>query len=510
MSPSPRNNPKSPPTRPEIPLAYRAVRGGLWVMLSSYWQIGFGFIANIFLTRILFPEAFGEFALAMFFAQLIRLQPRLGLSKAYAQYKGKANTAISTYVILEGLAALSTVLVGVLAIPILLWLRYGENVVRVSLVLLLAAILESFASVGSTLFDKELHFKYSSVVQGSAFPLSYIPAFWLALHGAGVWSLVAQTLTFSLLAAMGVWWLLGRKMPHIQIKAQNFDRALAHKFLRFGITVGLVTLLGMLLTQMDNFFIGTFVSKTELGYYDRAYRLAQWPVLLVNALLARAAFFTYAQLQDDPVRLRKTLEMVLWFTILISVPVLLTLLITAPDLLRLLYTDRWLPSTPFLRILVTFALARPLLMNATQFFTAIGKPDLTVRYNLVQLVVLAGTGLPLTLRWGAMGTATAVGTMLVVGIVLNYRRMSTEIGINLLHILAVPGLVGLLVAGGYLLLNRYTGLTTLPLAARVAIKGLYAVGAFAGGLLVLQPYTTRQRLANIWRLLRQQPTDITE
>jgi hypothetical protein len=50
------------------PLAYRAVRGGLWVAVSSYFNVGFGFLANLALTRILAPEDFGIFALAGFTA----------------------------------------------------------------------------------------------------------------------------------------------------------------------------------------------------------------------------------------------------------------------------------------------------------------------------------------------------------------------------------------------------------------------------------------------------------
>jgi len=478
----------------EEPLAYRAVRGGLWVTLSSYWMIGFGFLANIFLTRLLFPEAFGTFSLAMFFAQLFRLQPRLGLGRAFAQYKGQSHEGIGTYVILESLAALGSVAIGLLAVPVLLRVGYGEDVTRVSIALLFAAILESFAGIGNTLLDKELHFADSSLVQSIAFPLSYAPAFWLATHDGGVWSLVAQTFTFSLFSLIGIWWMLHHRWPHFRTQRWHFDKALARRFLRFGLTVGLVTLAGMLLTQLDNFFIGTFVNATELGYYDRAYRLAQWPALLLNALLARAAFYTYARLQDDPVRLRKTVEMVLWLTITLSMPVLLILLITAPDLLTLLYTARWLPSTLFLRILVMFALVRPLLMNANQLFIAIGKPGLTMRYNVVQLAVLAVAGLPFTLMWGALGTCFAVGLTLAVGIVLNYRRVRLETGINLGRLLATPGLVALVILAGYWVLNRYTGLTELPLATRVVLKGVYAGAAFVVLSLLVQPRTTRARL----------------
>ena len=41
--------------RHEAPLAHRAIRSGMWILGASYWTIGFGFIANIGLTRLLTP-----------------------------------------------------------------------------------------------------------------------------------------------------------------------------------------------------------------------------------------------------------------------------------------------------------------------------------------------------------------------------------------------------------------------------------------------------------------------
>jgi O-antigen/teichoic acid export membrane protein len=46
-----------------MPLAYRAVRGGLGVAVSSYFNVSFGFLANPLLTRLLVPEHFGYFVL---------------------------------------------------------------------------------------------------------------------------------------------------------------------------------------------------------------------------------------------------------------------------------------------------------------------------------------------------------------------------------------------------------------------------------------------------------------
>lgn len=43
----------------EEPLAFRVVRGGLFVAASSYFNILFGFLANLVLTRLLAPEHSG-------------------------------------------------------------------------------------------------------------------------------------------------------------------------------------------------------------------------------------------------------------------------------------------------------------------------------------------------------------------------------------------------------------------------------------------------------------------
>jgi len=61
----------------EEPLAFRVVRGALFVAASSYFNILFGFLANLVLTRLLAPEAFGVFSLAMFFLSTPRNKSRL-------------------------------------------------------------------------------------------------------------------------------------------------------------------------------------------------------------------------------------------------------------------------------------------------------------------------------------------------------------------------------------------------------------------------------------------------
>ncbi len=484
-------------------MAYRAVRGGVWVALSSYWMVGFGFAATIILTRLLPPEAFGRFTLAMFFAQLVRLQPKLGLGYAFAQDQSGADRATSTFVILDTAAAVTGLVLCLLAAPLLLQVGYGGSVIGVAIILAGAAMAEGLAGIGATLLEKQLHFRPASLIQSLAFPISYLPAFWLAAHDGGVWSLIAQNVTFNVLTLIGVWWVVLRRWPYIRRMSWRLDRTLVRRYLRFGLPVGASMLAGMLMNQFDNFLVGTLVGETGLGFYDRGYRTAQWPTLLLNSLIARTAFFTYARLQADRARLEKTVTMMLWIVTMVALPLALALFITAPDFITIAYTDRWLPSTPFLRIFVLVSVARPFWENAGALFVALGKPHLTLRFTVIQAVVLVSIGLPLTLAWGAPGTCVAVGLAALTGLALIYRSMRAEISLRLWPVLGAPVIVAGLIVLGYLALSRLTGLNALGLWERAILKVVYTVTVFFGLTFLAQPGLTRERVQYVWRLARQ-------
>ena len=503
MDPSASPEPELDPGQgTSTPVAFRAVRGAFWVMLNSYWTIGFGFVANIVLTRLLDPNAYGTFALAVFFSQLLRVQPKLGLGYAFAQHKQNTGRLVGTYIPTELATATSGLLLSCLAVPILLGLGYAPLVVQVSVILSIAAMTEGLAGMGITLCDKELLFSQTSLIQSVVLPVSYAPAFWLASHGGGVWSLVAQTMTYSALLMIGTWWIVYRRLTFLWKLEWLFDRRLAVQMASFGITVGVALLASMLLAQLDNFMIGTFVGAAALGFYDRAYRTAQWPSTLLSSLLSRTVFYTYAHLRDDITRLSKTVTMVMWLLVMLALPLAVLLFIIAPDLVALLYGERWMPSALFMRILVVYSVVRPLSDNAGALFIATGKPGLMTKFTLLQVLVLLAAGLPLTLTWGAVGTSVAVGLAFGVGLILVYRSITRAIPVKLWSILGLPALVSLLTLTGYLALSRLTGLNDMALPIRIVLKATYAVTTFFTLTFITQPRSTLERIHYVWRLAR--------
>ena len=468
---------------------------------SSIWLLGFGFIMNIALTRLLLPSDFGQFALALFFAQLMRLQPKLNVSFAFAQHPETSGEAIGTYFATEtALGAAGVILVAAVS-PLLVSFGYSATVAKVCIALSIVAFIESVGGMGNMLLDKELRFKETSLLRCVAFPLSYAPAFWLALHGGGVWSIVAQSVAYNALFAVLVWIVVPVRLPHIMKIKWRPDPALARRFLRFGATVGLSGLAGMLLTQTDNFLIGTFVGTAVLGLYDRAYRVAEWPGSLCNAVIARSVFFVYSRLQSDAALLGKAATMVIWAITGVTLPVALGVFVTAPDLLLFIYGDRWVSAAPFLRLLIVYAVLRPLWDNGTAFFIATGKPALAAKCTILQAIVLIACGFPFALLWGATGVCVAVGISFIAGAVFQYSRMAREAPINLAALFGGPALAGALTVLCYLIVTRVTPLSVLSGTPVMALKAIGVAATFLVFTFILQPSVTKQRVRQVVRLL---------
>jgi PST family polysaccharide transporter len=336
-------------------------------------------------------------------------------------------------------------------------------------------------------------------------PLSYLPAFWLAWTGRGALSLIAQNVTLSLLSFLLYGIFIRQRMGWMFQLGWRFERGLARRFLLYGAQSGAATFVTSMLAQLDNFVVGTRSGTVALGFYDRGYRTAQWPNLLLGPLLARSALFTYAQLKDDTLRLRRSVSMVIWLIVGMATPIALALFVAAPDLVRWLYGERWLPAVPILRVLVIAALLRPIWDNAFVLFVGTGRALHIIWIGVVQLAIIFGLGWLLAGYFGPLGVAVAVVVAYTLGLIIAHFLTADNLQLDVVNLFVKPLLVAGLVMAGYWLLNQALPINSWPLPVRTVSKAVYAVLAYYLGTFVVQPRATMERIQYIRRLLRRQP-----
>jgi lipopolysaccharide exporter len=245
------------------------------------------------------------------------------------------------------------------------------------------------------------------------------------------------------------------------------------------------------------------VSVETLGYYDRAYRTAQWPILLMSAVVTRAALYTYVRVQDDAARLARSLDLTTWSINMVGLPMALAVFTSAPDLVRLLYGDRWAPAAVFLRLLLVFSVIRPLLDNANSLFIALKQVRASVLVQVTQTLVLTILGGLLTYRFGATGTAVGVVIAFSLGLLLAYWQLRKLVTVSLSDAIYVPGLCSALTIVIYWAINRIFPVAGLALPVSVGLKIAGTILVFYATVLVVRPawLTERSRylLGLLWR-----------
>lgn len=487
----------------EIPLATQIVRGGAAVALTSYFLFGFGFLSNLVLTRLLSPADFGIIALAFFFFSAFNLRPKLGIDQAFAQNPSSDGPASGTLAVMSIMAGSASLLLTLIAVPILLALNYSPAVIWVTTAFAVIGLSDSVMGIAWVQLDKALLFSRVSLVTAIAFPIAYVPAFALALYGAGYWALVAQPAAYSLLLLVGLWWSARRYLPVIWQQRWTFSRAMARQFVRFGVLVGAATIFAIIVYQFDNFLVGTFVGEAALGFYDRAYRVAQWPSLLIGSVLTRTAFYAYSRMQNDLARLTRTATMSLWIVTTIALPLALAIFVSADDLVLFLFGSGWLPSAIFVRFLVAYSILRPLLEDAYSLFIATGHPRRATIVNIAQALAIVAAATPLTFRLGAIGTAVGVGVAFVAGLVVTYYFVRKTLPtLSLRDAFIVPTIAAIAALSGSLLLATSPALSALPLLMQLLIKASFTVAVYFGITLLLRPQITRERAVYVWQLFR--------
>ncbi|NOZ28446.1 MAG: oligosaccharide flippase family protein [Chloroflexi bacterium] len=474
-----------------LSIAARAVRGSFYSVGASAITLTLGLTRAVLLARLLLPEHFGVVTLALFYVQLADRLRALGLGRAMIHRREVDDRVVSTYFTLQmalllgslmTLAALAPVLAraypGMPSLVYILWALVG-----VSLIKGLNAYQETFLSRDLDFRRLALADVVSSVTMTIAAPLA-------AWYGWGAWSLILEQ-AGGQIARSAVCWIL----PVAPTPRLGWDGEALRWFWRFGIRVWWGTNLSYLLDRFDDFWIGTALGKTPLGYYSRAYEFARYPRRIIANPLASVFFPTFARLQSDRLRLSQAFFRVTSLMIRAGFGFGLMFILAAPELIRLLIGERWLPMLTTFQLMLVYTLADPLTVVAGNLLVAAGHPGRVTRARAVQLAVFVPAVVVLGRWWGIEGVALAADLMVLVGLVLLFAQTRHLVDYSWRAMWLWPTVAVALIAPATLMgvdVGR-----DWSLWGRLAFKCV-SVSVLYGGLLWL---TEREQLRAGWHLL---------
>ena len=379
-------------------LRQRTVSGLKWNAATQALAKGLQFVALIVLARLLSPYEFGLIGMILVFTGFASTIADAGLSAAIIQRQevseGNLNSAfwLST--------AIGCALTVVLAcVAPLIAKFYGEpRLQTMTIVLALNFILASLHVVQYALIHKALDFRSRFRIEIAAISSSAIVALALALAGAGVWSLVGQSLCDNA-ARTAMAWRLSSWRPR-----RMFDWTAARELLNFGWKFVGFNIVGYCSQNFDKLWIGYQLGSSPLGIYSLSDRLMRMPVTNVTVITGGVMFPALSTLQDNLETMRRAYLRANRMIALLTFPMMLGLSVLAEPAILVVYGQKWRSAIAIVQLLCFAGLAQSVYNTASWIFLSRGRTDILFRLGLLSMIVRI-TGVLIGAHWGLIGIA---------------------------------------------------------------------------------------------------------
>ena len=468
----------------------RLIRQGVaWNSIGLALSKGSSILAKLILARILVPEYFGFVSMVLVFTLIARIIADLGLRETLIHRRRDRMTRLvydSAFWLLMLAAAGVIMLMWLLGVPFLVWF-YGEpRLETIAVVMSFSVLFQNLQVIPEVRLARAMRFRHIASAEITGTLVGCAAAILLALLGAGVWALVAQTLVTSAAIATGMFLRSGWR-PHFRMKRA----ALLNLRDYSGFIVGSRALVNAQ-QNLDYLLIGKLIGAHAVGIYSIAFLLTETLRAQIGLLAAKVVFPAFSRTLGRKDDVRAIYLGTVRYMALAIFPAGMLLILFADTLVPTLFTPKWIAAVVPIQILAVASMVVASSGTPGQLLRGIGRPDLDFRINLAVTFLVALPALWAGIVWlGLPGAALAILSQQCVAWIAYQLALRRLIHLSLHQLLRTlgPALVG---AGLMALAKLLLGGTHWLLAAAVALA-LYGAAAYP----TLRPFL--KSLASKWR-----------
>lgn len=459
-------------------LGTRIRTGFIWSALGGSSLRMASLLTGIVLARLLSPEDFGVYAVALMVQSILINLAELGLAADLVRHgdlKGRGPTITVVALVTSTFLALlmwstAGLVAGGMGAP------EAAGAIRV---MALTIPLAGLTVVPYAQLQREFRQSRLFTIDASNMALGTTLTILLAFLGWGAMSLAIGRLAGQVLAT-GMQFSATRQRLRL-----GWRPDVARTGIRFGLPLALAGLLAWTLLNVDTVLVGRYAGVTALGFYVLAFNISSWPTSVIGTAVRAVAFPAFAQRslesgeRDTAGAIRAT--SLVWSA---SVPIAASLALLAGPTVELLYGRRWLAAAPVLTALAVFGALRVLFDLWVAYFTACGAAATLLTTQLAWLATLI-PAMWFAVRDGDIERAGWAHAVVAVAIMLPvhlWRMRGCGVSTRALLRALVPALVAI---GPALVVGHWAGhVADLP-ALRLLLGGSALCATYAACLWVV-------------------------
>ena len=342
-------------------------------------------VVSIVLARLLSPDHYGIISIVAVFITLCNVFVSSGFGSAVVQKKDVTDEDFNTCFIIGFVISIILYLLIFIFSPAIARFYNMPELCLVMRVMGIRIIVASVNNIQHAYIQKNMQFKkfFFATLFGTV--ISAIVGIVLAYKNFGVWALVAQYLTNTIIDTI-VLLFVGGWIPKLQFKLEK-----AKKLFSFGSKVLVTNLVVTLEGNIRSLIVGKVFGPSDLAYYDQGNKYPSLLVTNVNNSINKVMLPVFSEKQDNLLELKKILRKSIKIGTYLLGPLLVGFAAISTNFVKVMLTDKWLFCVPYIQIFCFVYLTRPLETSCHQALLAIGRSDIVMKIILVINVTAIAT-----------------------------------------------------------------------------------------------------------------------
>ena len=343
------------------------IKSYFWGLLARFAPQGIYLVTTMILARFIAPEDFGMIGVlaVIFTVANILLDSGLGGSLIKEKEITRLDcSTIGTFNIIVGILIYIILFLFSNTIEAYFAISGLSNVVRaISIVFPITAL----GIVPQSLLKRSLEFKKLFISSIVSVILASLTAIFIAVRGGGVYALVSYQITVNLVLVICNF-IFTRYRLSFRMSLINLKRLFP-----FGFFTSIVTIVDTVYENIMTMLTGKFLNVQTAGYLYQAKRLEETMSSSLAMAVGIVAFPVLTRMKDNLDEFVSEAQSTLKTITHLVFPILITVSIYSKEILVILFGKKWIPSAPYLRVLMIcglFILVEQLYLS---FIKALGR-----------------------------------------------------------------------------------------------------------------------------------------
>ncbi len=392
--------------------------GGLWLLSQRLITTIASFLGGVILARLLMPEDFGAVAMATAFTAIIGRFSSMGISQEIMRLdesKKDYHQYLSSFFWINLLILSAAFIIAFGAIQIFGF--SSPETLSILPFVMLGVFISNIFSPARIILQKQLRFKTASLIELYPNLLGLVGSIYMALNGYGIWALVIPPMLVAILNSLIAFYCSGLNLS-LSLKKGAIQRIRLNYFWYLFQSLTTETY-----HKADDLIIGSFFGNAILGFYKRAYSLAEHAHKIIGSIIQSLGYPIYANKsysnEDKYNVFYVSNKIILYalggFIILLAAHI--------EQIIGFIYGEKWLSAAQFFIYLVPFAILLPLYQSYKKLLIGFDEIRFVTKIDVLKLFIMMAGSFSLMGNFGTQGILFAVNISMMTSILITSLKL---------------------------------------------------------------------------------------